>query len=155
MAERAEEIVIGFDSARDVRFRLLWDEAPATCEAVSGALPFAGDASHATHSGPAAVAFLDEELPLPPENVTAAPVPGELLYTYYAPGWRRGYPEHTSEIYWFYAPGGRPTVPGMFITAMASVFAVHEGVPEELAAFGEWSRSLHREGWKHISMEAR
>lgn len=154
-ADRPNEIVITFDEGRNARFRMLWDQAPQTCDALAGALPYSGDASHAMCSGPAAVVFLDTELPVPPENVTLSPTPGELLYTYYAPGWRRGYPEHTSEIYWFHADGGRPTVPGLFIPAMASVFAEHVGEVEDLEAFGRWSQLLHREGFKPVTVEAR
>ena len=152
MPDRASEVVIGFDDS-EVRFRLLWDRAPRTCEAVTGALPYSGEASHATCSGPAGVAFLDRELPVAPENATTGPRAGDLLYTYYPPGWRQGYPDHTSEIYWFYPPGGRPTVPGMYVPAMASVFA-EPGDDSDLQPFHRWTKSLHAEGYKPIRIEA-
>lgn len=152
MSGRATEVVIGFDDS-EVRFRLLWEQAPRTCTALSEALPYAGEASHATCSGPAGVVFLERELPIPPENATTSPRAGDLLYTYYAPGWRQGYPDHTSEIYWFYPPGGRPTVPGMFIPAMASVFA--EPVDTAgLEPFYRWTKSLHAEGYKQMRVAA-
>jgi len=154
MSERAREVVVGF-AGGEARFRLLWDVAPATCEAVTSALPYDGDASHATCSGHAGVVFFDTELPIASENATTAPAVGELLYTYYPPGWRKDYPEHTSEIYWFYPPGGRPTVPGLFVPAMASVFAEPIGAEADLGAFFVWTASLHREGFKHVTIEAR
>ena len=155
MADRAEEIVIGFGADETMTFRLLWAQAPQTCEAITAALPFRGEASHATHSGPGAVVFLEAELPVPPEHVTVTPAVGELLYTHYPARWRRGYLAQTSEIYWFHATGGRPTVPGLFVPAMASVFAEPSGSSQELRSFCDWSALLNREGWKPISIEAR
>jgi hypothetical protein len=150
----AEEVVIQFQRDERVAFALLWDAAPKTCAAVTDALPFNGMASHGTCSGPAGVVFLEQELPVWPENSTTSPSVGELLFTYYPPGWRRGYPEHTTEIYWFHGPGGRPTVPGLFVPAMASVFARHAGPIDELTSFCRWSALLHREGWKPVAIEA-
>jgi hypothetical protein len=148
-------IEIGFDDDRNARFRLLWDEAPQTCSAIAKALPHAGEAQHAVCSGPAAVFFFEREVPAMPENATTSPAVGELLYTYYPPNWRRGYPDHTSEVYWFYSAGGRPTVPGLFVPAMASVFALAEGPAEEFEEFCAWSASLHREGFKPVRAVAK
>jgi len=125
-----------------------------TCEGVVGALPYNGEASHGMYSGPVAVFFFDDELALAPENATTSLSVGELVYTHYPPSWRQGYPDHTSEIYWSYAAPARPTVPGLFVRALASVFAVHEGPAHELESFLRWSASLHREGVKPVRAEA-
>lgn len=154
MADRARTVAFTFDGDRRAAFRLLWEQAPRTCDAVTGALPFAGEAAHGMYSGPVAVFFFGEELPLEPEHATTELAAGELVYTYYPPNWRRGYPDHTSEVYWSYAGPARATVPGLFIPALGSVFAVHDGPADELERFHRWSASLHRDGVKPVRVEA-
>jgi hypothetical protein len=154
VGSQARTIVFTFEDERRVGFRLLWEHAPRTCAGIVGALPFEGSASHAMYSGPAAVFFFTEELALEPEHATTELSPNELVYTYYPPNWRRGYPEHTSEVYWSYATPARATVPGLFIPALGSVFAAHDGFAGELQAFHRWSASLHREGAKPVRVEA-
>src|SRR5690242_143009 len=92
-------ISIGTEPVIAARFRLLWDAAPHTCAAVAKALPFSGEVVHGTCSGEMAVLFLDEELRVAPENATTQPQVGELLFTHYDAGWRRGQPDPVSEIY--------------------------------------------------------
>lgn len=130
----------------ETTFDLLWDEAPKTTQAIAGALPYEGEVLHGTCSGTMAVFFLDQLLEVPPENATTCVRVGDLLFTHYPAGWREGYPEAVSEIYWAYAPYARPTVPGLFTPTLASVFARHRGDASELAAFCERSQRLHREG---------
>ncbi len=155
MVPPTRSIALVFDGDRHVNFTLLWDQAPRTCAGVVGALPFEGEASHGMYSGPVCVFFFDEELALAPENATTSLTVGELVYTHYPPNWRRGYPRHTSEVYWSYDAPARPTVPGLFTPSLASVFAIHDGRAEELQAFTRWSASLHREGVKPVRAETR
>jgi Protein of unknown function (DUF3830) len=154
VAENPKSIVLAGDFGSAV-FTLLWESAPATCGAVAEILPHEGEVVHGMYSGPAVVMFLDRELPLPPENAATTLDVGELAFTYYPPRWRQGFPLQTSEIYWSYASPCRPTVPGLFTPSMASVFAVHDGSTGELDGLLAWSQSLHREGVKRLSVEAR
>jgi hypothetical protein len=151
---RAASVVFSYEIEGRATFKLLWDQAPQTCAAVTGALPFEGEAAHGMYSGPVAVFFFAEALPLEPEHATTQLAVGELVYTYYPPNWRRGYPEHTSEVYWSYDEPARATVPGLFTPALGSVFAVHDGPADALDAFHRWSASLHREGVKPVRVEA-
>jgi hypothetical protein len=155
VANPASSIALDFDGGRSIRFRLLWEQAPHTCAAVVGALPFHGEAAHGMYSGPVAVFFFEEELALEPENATTSLTVGELVYTYYPANWRQHFPLHTSEVYWSYDAPARPTVPGLFVPALASVFATHDSSGDELEAFVRWSASLHREGVKDVRAEAR
>jgi Protein of unknown function (DUF3830) len=135
------------------RFRLLWEDAPKTCAAVVGALPFEGEALHGTCSGTMAVFFFDRELEVGPENATTCAQVGDLFFTHYPANWRQGHPAAVSEVYWAYAPYARPTVPGLFVAALASVFARHTDSRAELDAFCRRSERLHREGAARIVAE--
>ena len=145
MQPRGIRITIG-RAAVQARFRFLWDEAPQTCAGVVGALPFEGEVLHGTCSGTMAVFFLDREVPPGPENATTCVRVGDLLFTHYRANWRQGHAEAVSEIYWAYDAYARPTVPGLCIPTLASVFARHDCDSRELGAFCESSHRLHREG---------
>jgi hypothetical protein len=145
-------LTIGEDAVA-ARFRLLWRDAPETCAGVIGALPFQGEVVHGTCSGTMAVFFLGNEVDVQAENATTCVRVGDLLFTHYPANWRAGYPESVSEIYWAYAPYARPTVPGLFIPTLASVFARHEGSQAELESFCRRSERLHREGAAPIVAE--
>ena len=68
--------------------QLLDDLAPKTCEAVWQALPQQADAFHAKYANNEVYtlvpSFPDNELGL--ENPTILPIPGDVMYFYFAPG---------------------------------------------------------------------
>jgi len=64
---------------------MLDDEAPGVCQHVWGLLPVEHPAIHGMYSGAEVFVLLDNPRPVPPENMTQIPVPGEILY-FYDPG---------------------------------------------------------------------
>jgi hypothetical protein len=139
-------IELQFEGARPARFRLLWDEAPETCQAVADRIPDRGECVHAAYSGTIVGILFDPTVNPPQENATNIVLPGDLLFTHYEARSRHGHPDPLSEIYWPYDRYARPTIPGQFIPTLASVFASFEGDPDEWQEFAERSRATRSTG---------
>jgi hypothetical protein len=61
---------------------MLDDEAPQVCQIVWDLLPIETRAIHGMYSGAEVFAILNDPKPVPPENLTQLPLPGEILYFY-------------------------------------------------------------------------
>lgn len=59
---------------------MLDDEAPAVCNYIWGLLPIETRAIHGMYSGAEVFQLIDNPQPIAPQNQTALPLPGELLY---------------------------------------------------------------------------
>ena len=144
-------IELRFDSDVFASFRLLWDEAPHTCAAVTAALPqdsaWETPCFHAIYSGTVAAFLIDPAVTAPTENATTCVIPGDLLFTHYAAGFRHGHPNPLSEIYWPYDRYARFTIPGLFTPLTeASVFATFDGDSASWEAFAARSQRLRFDG---------
>lgn len=139
-------IELTFAGAPSARFRLLWDEAPATCEAVVAALPSSAECFHAAYSGTIAAFLLDPEVDPPLENSTTCVMPGDLLFTHYDATFRHGHHNALSEVYWAYDRHARPTIPGQLVPCIAVVFGAYDGTPDDWAAFAAKSKQLRFDG---------
>src|SRR5262245_19116441 len=69
-------------TGESVLAELLDDEAPEVCRIVWDLLPVEGRTIHGQFSGAEVFVLLDQARPVPPENITQLPLPGELLYFY-------------------------------------------------------------------------
>ena len=125
------------------RARLLEAEAPETCRALWAHLPYEGRCYHAMHSGTMGVLLIDPTITVPTENATTLLQTGDLLFTHYDAGVRRGYLEPLSEIYWAYDRYCTPTAPGQIIPVYPNVFGQFLSGSEDFFAA---SRRLHLEG---------
>ena len=61
---------------------MLDDEAPGVCQVVWDLLPIERKVINGQYSGAEVFALLDNPKPVPRENLTQLPLPGELLYFY-------------------------------------------------------------------------
>ena len=64
---------------------MLEAEAPAVCDYIWGVLPIESKAVHGMYSGAEVFQLLENPKPVEPQNRTALPLPGELLY-FFDPG---------------------------------------------------------------------
>ncbi|MFB3826565.1 MAG: DUF3830 family protein [Bryobacteraceae bacterium] len=64
---------------------LLDDEAPEVCAYIWGLLPVESRAIHGMYSGAEVFVLVERPQPAPEQNLTALPLPGELLY-FHDPG---------------------------------------------------------------------
>ncbi len=69
-------------TGESVLAELLDDEAPKTCEMIWNRLPLEHDLVHGRYSGMEVFVVLESPQPVPDENRTMLPLPGELLYWY-------------------------------------------------------------------------
>jgi hypothetical protein len=141
-----EGIGLQFDGAGVTRFRLLWEEAPETCRVLVDRMPDREECVHAAYSGTVVGILFDPTVDPPLENATSIVLPGDLLFTHYEARSRHGHPDPLSEIYWPYDRYARPTIPGQFVTTVASVFASFDGTPQEWQEFADRSRATRSAG---------
>jgi hypothetical protein len=103
-------------SGLDVRFRLLADRAPAGAAFLAALLaePKAIEAIHAIWTGPEISCPVPLRLvpppargPLPAENATIHPQPGDLVLAYVPPRLWGGGPDPVFDLGIFYGPGAR------------------------------------------------
>lgn len=151
-ASQPEGIILQFRNAAPARFRLLWDDAPKTCRALADNAPRQGECVHAIYSGTVVGFFLDPTVNPPLENATSVVVPGDLLFTHYDERTRHGHPDPLSEIYWPYDRYARPTIPGQFVTTVASVFAAFDGDDANWNEFAERSRATRYHGGEVVDV---
>src|SRR3954451_21456882 len=122
--------------------------APKSCAAVLAALPFAGDAHHATYSGSEVAFVLDRDLLVGKENATSKVIPGDLAYTRFEGGELWGFPDSFSELCWFYDRDAVPSMPdGPVPVNIIGTFV------EGFAEFAVVCRRMRREGVKRIRVE--
>jgi hypothetical protein len=148
-----EEIHLQFPEASATRFRLLWDLAPQTCKAVVENVTKQAECVHAIYSGTMVGLFFDPTITAPLENASSICLPGDIVFTHYDAGTRHGYPDPLTEIYWPYDRYARPTIPGQFITTIASVFASFVGSDEEWKEFAAHSRATRYQGGVVIDVQ--
>ena len=107
-------------SGLEVRFRLLDDRAPANTAFLRQLLrqPKAIPGLHAMWTGPeiscpVPLAMIPEgaQGPLPPENATIHPQPGDLVLAYLPPRLWGGGPDPVFDLGLFYGPGARMFFP--------------------------------------------
>jgi hypothetical protein len=98
---------------------------------------------HGNYSGTVVGLFIDPSIVVPEENATTCIQTGDVMFTHYDPGFRHGYPQPISEIYWAYDRYARPTIPGQWVPATANIFARFVGDP---TAFYAVCRRIPREG---------
>jgi hypothetical protein len=127
---------------------LLEEEAPTTCHALWERLPIAATAQHARYSGSEGVLLLPFSLRLAPENATSDVFPGDIGFTWFAPGSSYGVTEEITEICWFYDRDARPTMPEGPVPV--NVFARFR---EGSEAFYQVSKRMAREGVKSLIIE--
>jgi Protein of unknown function (DUF3830) len=135
--------------------RLLDEDAPRTCEAVWAALPLRGEVFHAKYARNEVYVLVPSfaREPLPPENPTITPIPGDVVYFGFEP-WQLSPGSHG------YTGGDRPDGGGVVDLAVfygrnnlllnpdfgfvpGSVYATIE---EGLETFAEASRDVWRRG---------
>lgn len=73
-------------TGESVVVEMLDSEAPQTCEYVWNLLPLETKPIHGQFSGAEIFVLIDGGQPMPRENLTQLPLPGELLYFYEAGG---------------------------------------------------------------------
>lgn len=127
---------------------LLEDKAPTTCNALWDRLPVVAAAQHARYSGSEGVLLLPFQMRLAPENATSDVSPGDVAFTWFAPGSSYGVTEEITEICWFYDRDARPTMPEGPVPV--NVFARFREGSEE---FYRVSRRMAREGVKTLIVE--
>jgi Protein of unknown function (DUF3830) len=107
-----DEIIFRFvDEGIAASARLLREEAPETCHAVSDALPVAGLARHGIYSGSEVYLVLDDLLAPPREHATTIVGPGDVGFLTVEKGSGYGIEEAYSEVCWFYDLDATPSMP--------------------------------------------
>lgn len=147
MSDRPTHVVIEFvEEEVAARARLDWEAAPAICQAIVDAAPFAVRAHHGIFSG-SEIAAITPDLPeLAPADPTADVAVGDLAYGYLRAADHHGIEEDFAEICWFYDSDARPSMfSGPF---PVSVFARFEDAEEFFAV----SRRMRLEGAKQIAV---
>jgi hypothetical protein len=139
------------ESGLDATFALLTDQAPAGTSFLTRLLatPRAIPALHAMWTGPeiscpVPFAMLNSELatPLPLENATMQPAPGEMVLSYVPPRVWGGTPDPIFDIGLFYGPGGRLLFPIGWLPGSV-VARVEAGA---VAALAEAARRIRQRG---------
>ena len=69
-------------TGESVLAEMLDDEAPEVCRIVWDLLPVENKTIHGQFSGAEVFILLDNPQPVPPEDLTQLPLPGEILYFY-------------------------------------------------------------------------
>lgn len=142
-----DELVFRFpDEGVAALARLLREEAPQTCEAVSDALPCEGLARHGIYSGSEVYLVLPVLLALPRERATTIVAPGDVGFLTVEKGSGYGIEETYSEICWFYDLDATPSMPEGPIAV--NVFArLHDA-----DAFFAVCRRMRMEGAKTVEI---
>lgn len=93
------------------RARLLYEDAPHTCDVVVAALPHEGLACHGQYSGPELMTVLPGKVHAPKENHTTKVAKGDVGFLRFRGG-TDFVPEDkvASEIAWFYGDGALPSM---------------------------------------------
>jgi len=96
-------------------------EAPAVCDYIWSLLPIESRATHGMYSGAEVFLLVANPAPVEPQNRTALPLPGELLYFYDKGGNVTSPPREVGEICLVYGrgvslkgPEGVPTYASLF-----------------------------------------
>ena len=148
--EHPQHIVFDFTgTSATCRAKLLWDDAPKTCEAIVRLLPTDGNVHQAVYSGSESVTVLGSLLRLDAENATSNVQRGDVAFTWLAAGSAYGVTRDFSEICWFYDHDAQPRM--------------WEG-PVDVNVFGKiiepadefyiMCRRIRREGIKAIRIDA-
>ncbi len=107
---------------------MLDDEAPCVCKHIWEILPIETKVIHGMYSGAEVFALLDNPQPLPPENMTQLPLPGEMLYFY----------DGSSSV----ANSKKPVAEFCVVYGRGVVLRGPEGVPTHCSLFaripGDW-----------------
>ncbi len=153
------ELVLG-RQGKTFNARMLWDEAPQTCEAIASMVerePIAGLTYHSIYSGHEFYVYCPSiELPL--ENHIVYPKPGQLVY-YYLPSKtyasmhvhrERMGDVDTAEVAIWYGPGDLRVVTETGIRG--NLFA--EVRPDELDAFYAAGNTILAEGREELTIRA-
>ena len=100
---------------------MLETEAPAVCDYIWGLLPIESKAVHGMYSGAEVFQMIKDPQPLEPQNRTALPLPGELLYFFDSGGNVTNMAREVGEICLVYGrgvslkgPEGVPTYASLF-----------------------------------------
>jgi hypothetical protein len=137
------------ESGATAHARLLWDEAPVTCDAVVKLLPIAGRAHHAIYSGSECVQLLKEVPRIGRENATADVKKGQVAFTWMAAGTAYGVNEDFAEVCWFYDIDAQPRMWEGVVEV--NIFGEIVGDAQEFYAV---CRQMRREGVKALRIEA-
>ncbi len=141
----------------DLTARVLADKAPANAAFLDAWLsaPRAVPALHAMWTGPeiscpvppAQLAGADWAQPLPPENATLHPQPGDVVLAYVPPRMWGGGPDPIFDIGLFYGPGARMFFPVGWLAGSV----VAQVAPEDRAALAEACTRIRRGGATEIT----
>lgn len=129
---------------------LRMDDAPVTCQSLWNRLPVAGVCHHASYSGSEGVLILPDPLRIAPENATHEVTPGDIGFTWFAPGDAYGVDREFAEICWFYDRDARPSMHEG--PAPVNLFARFIGEPEDFYAR---CRMMRRSGVRGLLIERR
>lgn len=135
------------DEGTSVKARLLWDQAPTTCEAIVSVMPSEGESHHAIYSGSECVLLLEKVLRLPKENATSKVGEGQVAFTWMEAGSAHGVERDFAEICWFYDIDAEPRMWGG--TVDVNVFAEIIEPADEF--YGTCFR-MRREGVKRLAV---
>ncbi|MHB8619232.1 MAG: DUF3830 family protein [Chloroflexota bacterium] len=127
---------------------LLPDLAPATCREFLAALPLRLTGVHAMFTGREISLQLPNAGPVPPENQTCFPLPGDLLWTSVPPYVWNGIPRPIQDVGIFYGRDCRTLMPIGWVPG--NRFAA---IVENLAPFAEVCARCQREGAKELRFE--
>lgn len=155
-------IRISDDGGLSVRAEMLAGKAPANAAFLTAylAAPRVVPGLHAMWTGPeiscpipaAHLAGADYAQPLPPENATLHPQPGDVVLAYVPARMWGGNPDPIFDIGLFYGPGARMFFPIGWLAGSV----VAQVVPEDRAALAEACNRIRRNGACEITfrMEA-
>lgn len=155
-------IRISDDGGLSVRAEMLAAKAPANAAFLTAylATPRVVPGLHAMWTGPeiscpipaAHLAGADYAQPLPPENATLHPQPGDVVLAYVPARMWGGNPDPIFDIGLFYGPGARMFFPIGWLAGSV----VAQVVPEDRAALAEACNRIRRHGACEITfrMEA-
>jgi hypothetical protein len=132
---------------------LLEDQAPKTCEAIWKGLerPLNGKGLHAMFCGREVMVEMPDEnktfdpLAIPPENQTCFPIPGDILWYYFAPRQECGFPSEIYDIAIIYGRDTRMIMPLGWVPG--NLFAT---ITENLKEFADVCSRVRSEGVKDI-----
>jgi len=96
------------DEAAAALVKLLWEQAPATCDAILDLLPTQGTAHHGIYSGSECVYLLPNVVRLDDEHATSEVRKGQVGFTWMAAGSAYGVDADFAEICWFYDLDAKP-----------------------------------------------
>ena len=133
---------------------MLDDEAPAVCDYIWGLLPIESRAIHGMYSGAEVFLLVAKPAPAEPQNRTALPLPGELLYFYDKGGNVTSRPGEVGEICLVYGRGVSLKGPEGVAT-YASLFARIPGDWKyDWTEFAQACRRCRWEGPQALRIEA-